>query len=134
MTIVTNGAGHRAPPRVPELWAAGVRVAFGSDNVHDAWWPWGRGDMLERAFLVSYRNALRTDPELRRALDGATNVGAELLGLGPYGVDVGARADLVLVDAECAPEAVAAHPPRLAVIKGGRMVARDGRLSDAVGK
>ena len=63
-----------------------------------------------------------------RALDGATVAGAELLGLGPYGVSVGARADLVLVDAECAPEAVAAHPPRLAVIKAGRIVARDGTL------
>ena len=124
--IVTNGPGHRPAPRVPELWAAGVRVAIGSDNVHDAWWPWGRGDMLERVFLVSYRSGLRTDPELRRALDSGTLAGADLLSLGPYGIAVGARADLVLVDAECAPEAVAAHPPRLAVVKAGRLIARGG--------
>lgn len=130
VTIVTNGPGHREAPRVPQLWDAGVRVAFGSDNVHDAWWPWGRGDMLERTFLVSYRSALRTDGELVRALDSATLAGAELLGLGPYGIVPEARADLVLVDAECAPEAVAAHPPRLAVIKAGRIVARDGVLLD----
>ncbi len=133
VTIVTNGPGHRATPRVTQLWDAGVRVAFGSDNVHDAWWPWGRGDMLERTFLVSYRGALRTDRELVRALDSATLAGAELLGLGPYGIVPDARADLVLVDAECAPEAVAAHPPRLAVIKAGRIVARHGVLTDAVG-
>ena len=123
ITIMTNGSGVSAIPRVRELWATGVRLAIGSDNVHDPWWPWGRGDMLERAFLVSYRNGLRTDPELRRALEAATLVGGELLGLGPYGLAVGARADLVVVDAECAPEAVAAHPPRLAVIKGGKVVA-----------
>jgi cytosine/creatinine deaminase len=99
-----------------------VRFAFGCDGIRDPWWPYGSGDMLERAFLVAFRNGLRTDPELSGALAGATTVGAELLGLGPYGVTVGARADLVLVDAECGPEAVAAHPPRLGVIKGGRVV------------
>ncbi len=133
VTIVTNGPGHRATPPVTQLWEAGVRVAVGSDNVHDAWWPWGRADMLERTFLVSYRGALRTDRELLRALDSATLAGAGLLGLGPYGIVPGARADLVLVDAECAPEAVAAHPPRLAMIKAGRIVAREGVLVDAAG-
>ena len=131
VTIVTHGAVPRMPPRIPELWAAGVRVAFGNDNVHDAWWPYGRGDMLERASLAAYRSGLRTDPELRHALHCATMAGAELLGLGPYGLVRGARGDLVLVDAECAPEAVAAHPPRLAVVKRGRVVARDGRLIGA---
>lgn len=124
VTIVTNGAGHRAPPRLRELWAAGVRVAIGSDHVHDAWWPYGRGDMLERAFLVAYRNALRTDDDLRRALGCATAAGATLLDLAPRGLDPGAQADLILVDAQCAAEAVAAHPPRLAVIRRGRVVSR----------
>lgn len=122
ISIVTHGAVPRQPPRITELWAAGVPVAFGNDNVHDAWWPYGRGDMLERASLAAYRSGLRTDPELRRALHSATLAGAALLGLGPYGVAAGARADLVLVDAQCAPEGVAAHPPRLAVIKGGRII------------
>jgi cytosine deaminase len=133
ITIVTHGAVPRQPPRIPELWAAGVPVAFGNDNVHDAWWPYGRGDMLERASLAAYRSALRTDPELRRALHSATMAGAALLGLGRYGIAPGARADLVLVDGQCAPEAVAAHPPRLAVIKAGRIVLRDESLSRATG-
>lgn len=132
ITIVTSGPGARDLPRVPSLWSAGVPVAFGCDNVHDAWWPWGRGDMLERAFLVGYRSGLRTDNDLRHLLDSATIAGAKLLGLGEYGVAVGARADLVLVDAECAPEAVAAHPAGRTVIKGGRIVARDGRLVDGL--
>lgn len=129
ITIVTNGPGHRTPPPLHDLWAAGVRVAIGSDNVRDAWWPWGTGDMLERAFLVAYRAGLRTDPELRRVLEAATTDGAALLGLGPYGVIEGAPADLVLVDATCAPEAVAAHPPRRTVLKRGRVAAVDGALS-----
>jgi cytosine deaminase len=132
ITIVTNGPGHRPSPRVPALWAAGVRVAIGNDNVHDAWWPWGRGDLLERTFLVSYRSGLRTDAELRLALRSATLAGAELLGLGPYGVIPGATADFVLVAASCAPEAVAAHPARAAVLKRGRVLARDGQLLASV--
>jgi cytosine/adenosine deaminase-related metal-dependent hydrolase len=37
-------------------------------------------------------------------------------------VEVGQPADLVVVDAENAAESVAAHPPRLLVLKAGRPV------------
>lgn len=128
ITIITNGSGHRHIPPLPALWAAGVRVAIGCDNVRDAWWPWGQGDMLERIFLVAYRSGLRTDPELHRVLKSATAEGADLLGVGPYGVEPGARADLILLDVGTAPEAVASHPVPSVVIKAGRVTAREGRL------
>ena len=69
-------------------------------------------------------------PPVRRlelALAMATHGGARVLRLADYGVAVGATADLVLVPAENAAEAVAAHPARRVVIKRGRVVARDGR-------
>jgi cytosine/adenosine deaminase-related metal-dependent hydrolase len=40
----------------------------------------------------------------------------------------GAPADLVVVAARTAAEAVVTHPPRALVLKGGRVVARDGDL------
>jgi cytosine/adenosine deaminase-related metal-dependent hydrolase len=56
----------------------------------------------------------------------ATQGGAQVLGLEDHGVAVGASADLVLVEAENAAEAVALHPPRRLVLKRGKVVARDG--------
>jgi cytosine deaminase len=52
--------------------------------------------------------------------------GARVMGLEGYGLDEGCCADLVLVEAETVTHAVVSHPPRRLVLKGGRVVARNG--------
>jgi hypothetical protein len=47
VAIMTNGPAHTMPP-VLRLRDYGVRVFAGFDNVRDARWPYGTGDMLER--------------------------------------------------------------------------------------
>ena len=124
VAVITAASGASAvPPAVP-IWDAGVTLGIGSDNVHDSWSPFARGDVLEKAFLTAYRNNLRTDAGLNRTLATITDVNARLLGLEPGRVEVGAPADLVVVDAENGAEAVAAHPARLLVVRGGRIVYR----------
>jgi cytosine deaminase len=123
VAAITAASGASPIPPAALLWQAGVTMGIGSDNVHDSWSPFARGDVLEKAFLVAYRNNLRTDAGLTRTLAAITDVNALLLGLEPGRVEVGAPADLVVVDAENGAEAVAAHPPRLLVLRGGRPVA-----------
>ncbi len=131
---MTNGPGPVPMPPVKRLRAAGVTVFAGSDNIRDAWSPYGNGDMLERAALIGYRQDFRADEDLAVALDLATHAAAKVLGLADYGLAEGCTADLVAVRAECVAEAVASHPPRLLVMKRGKIVARDGnsRLSPRV--
>lgn len=122
VAAITAASGGSAVPPAREIWAAGVTLGIGSDNVHDSWSPFARGDVLEKAFLVAYRNNLRTDAGLTRTFETITDVNSQLLGLEPVRIEVGGPADLVVVDAENAAEAVAAHPPRLLVLKAGRPV------------
>jgi len=129
VAIMTNGPGPEAMPPVKRLVAEGVTVFVGSDNIRDAWSPYGNGDMLERARLVGYRAALLTDAELRLGLGLVTTAPARVLGLPDPVLVEGAAADLVLVDAAHVPEAVAAAPPRALVVKAGRIIARDGVLT-----
>jgi cytosine/adenosine deaminase-related metal-dependent hydrolase len=128
IAIMTHGpsAGIPSPP-VRRLHEAGVRVFCGSDGVRDSWGPLNTGDMLERAFIVSYLNGFRDDAGLEMALRMATYAGAEVLGLKDYGIEVGCCADLVLVPVENRPEAVVAHPVREVVVKRGNVVARHGK-------
>jgi cytosine/adenosine deaminase-related metal-dependent hydrolase len=112
---------------VRRLREAGVTVGAGSDGVRDAWTPFGNADMLERAMLVAYRNGYRADPLLHDALDIATRANARVLGLEGYGLEVGCRADLVVVPGETLAEIVAMRPPRALVVSGGHVVARDGQ-------
>jgi cytosine/adenosine deaminase-related metal-dependent hydrolase len=84
--------------------------------------------MLERAMHVAYRSTFRRDEDIELALEAATYGGACALGLEPYGLGPGAPADLVVVAARTAAEAVVSHPIRELVLKDGRVVARDGHL------
>lgn len=124
--IMTTGPASRPAPPVKRLREAGIVVCAGTDGVRDAWGPYGNADMLERAKHIGLRNNFRRDDEIELALDICTHGGATVMGLDGYGLVAGARADLVLVDAETVAEAVVAHPPRRLVVKSGRVVAKDG--------
>jgi cytosine/adenosine deaminase-related metal-dependent hydrolase len=133
VAIMTNGPGPVLMPPVRRLVAAGVRVFAGSDNIRDAWSPYGDGDMLARAMLIGYRQGFLADADLELAFELANRRSAEVLGLADHGLRVGAVADLVAIPAGSIPEAVAAHPPRALVMKRGRVLARDGALTATMG-
>jgi cytosine deaminase len=133
VAIMTNGPGPVPMPPLHPLRAAGVRLFAGSDNIRDAWSPYGNGDMLERAMLIGYRQGLLADADLEFAFRLCNGAAADVLGLNDHELKVGGRADLVAISASSIPEAVATHPPRALVMKKGRVVARNGALTaDAI--
>lgn len=126
---VTTAAVYDFPvPPVRKLVAAGVTVAVGNDCIRDLWGPYGSGDMLERAMHVAYRSVFRRDEDIELALRAATEGSARAVGLSRHGLSAGSPADLVVVRASGAAEAVVTHPVRELVVSGGRVVARAGRL------
>ena len=129
VAIMTNAPGARPFPPVAALHAAGVTVFSGNDNIRDSWWPYGDGDLLNRAMMIGYRSGFYIDDELRVAFDLVTEAGAKALRLDGYGLRVGARADFVTLSAEHVPEAVVSVPKGRSVYKDGRLVARDGRVT-----
>ncbi|WP_172331432.1 amidohydrolase [Mangrovicoccus sp. HB161399] len=129
VAIVTNGPPRAvAMPPVAALQAAGVLVAAGSDNIRDLWSPHGNGDMLQRAGMIAYMQGLCAPEELELALALATSHGAALCGSDGGRIAPGGAADMVLVAAGSAAEALVSAPPRRMVIKRGRIIARDGKL------
>ncbi|WP_179402816.1 amidohydrolase family protein [Burkholderia guangdongensis] len=119
VAILTNAPGDCAFPPVRQLRAAGVHVFTGNDNIGDAWWPYGNGDMLQRANLVGYRSGFYTDDELNVALEMATHAGARVIGKDGYGIEVGCEATFVAVDAPNAAAAVAGVPGARWVVRRG---------------
>jgi cytosine/adenosine deaminase-related metal-dependent hydrolase len=128
VAICTTAPASSPVPSLAVCRAAGVTVFGGNDGIRDTWTPYARPDMLDRAMHIGLRNALRRDDELGWALDCVTAQAARACGFASYGLSAGDRADLVLVAAETIAEAVVAAPPRRAVIAGGRLVAREGKL------
>lgn len=146
IAVMTHGpGGHQAIPNATNLRLHRIQVCTGNDGIRDAWGPLNKPDMLQRAYLLAYRNNLRKDDDIEELIRIITTGGAKAINLFARGVrndsfwlyakgiDPGDRADLVLVDAETHVQAVIEHPPRKAVIRAGRVVARDGELLVSVG-
>jgi cytosine deaminase len=115
---------RRGLTRVKELMEAGINVSFGHDCVLDPWYPLGAADMLDVALMGLHACQMSGEDQIGRMFDAVTVNAARTLALDGYGLDVGCRADAVLLDAYSVSEALRTHPARLAVIRGGSVVAQ----------
>jgi cytosine/creatinine deaminase len=114
---------RRGMTRVPELMAAGVNVAFGHDCVMDPWYSFGSGDMLEVAHMAVHVGQMTSQAAIRQCFDAVTVNPAKILGLKDYGLEPGCRADMVVLQAADAFEAIRLKANRLFVIRGGKVIA-----------
>jgi cytosine deaminase len=115
---------RRGLTRVPELRAAGLQVAFGQDCCMDPWYSLGSAEMLDVAHMGLHVAQTTSREAMREAFEAVTTRAAAVMGLADYGLHVGAHGDLVLLQARDPIEAIRLRPPRLAVVRRGRVVAR----------
>lgn len=116
-----------APLRVPqlplaELEEAGVELGFGTDGIRDLWSPFGTGDTLGIAWQFARAGGLVRDDDLLRVVERATSAAAWAVGREVHDLVEGARADIVLLDAENPMDALVRLPERALVVAGGRVV------------
>ena len=113
---------RRGMTRVPELLAAGVTVAFGQDCVMDPWYPLGSGDMLDVAHMGLHVALMTGTEAMRRCFQMVTEAPAQVMGL-DFGLRVGARGSLIVLDCAGPIDAIRLRPARLAVVSDGKVVA-----------
>jgi cytosine deaminase len=121
----------RLPPRgltrVKQLLDSGIAVAAASDNVQDPFVPTGSGDLLEIARWTLLAGQLGLG-DLRRAFEMVSAVPAQMMGLGnDWGIQVGARADLLIARADTIDDLVAGGALERTVLVKGRIVAATSR-------
>ena len=124
-TVALSGSTVLPYQRLAER---GVRVGLGSDGVRDSWSPFGNADMLHRVWLLGWANDARTDDELSGGFHLAADGGAKVMGLPISDLKPGSPADFMLIEGENVPQIVVDVPPRAVVLRGGRVVAKDGNL------
>ena len=118
---------RRGLTRVKEMQAMGITVGWGQDCVLDPWYSLGTADMLDVAFMGLHVAQMSSPEDMRRCFDMVTNVNARIMGLQDYGLRVGAKASLVVLDAGNPIEALRLRPDRLCVIAKGKVVSRQQR-------
>lgn len=110
-------ATPRGLTAVSSLRKAGVKVAFGADNLQDPFNPIGRGDPLESAGLAILTAHLLPDD----AFESVSTVARQVMGLEVAGPQVGATANLMLTQAGSTREAIANTPMRNLVLYKGQV-------------
>ena len=115
---------RRGMTRVPELMAAGVKVAFGHDCVMDPWYAMGSADMLEVAHMGLHVAQMTSQQGMRDCFDAVTVNAATVMHLPGYGLNVGCDASFVLLQARNTVEAIRLRANRLKVWKKGKLLAQ----------
>jgi cytosine deaminase len=120
----------RGVTRIGELRAAGINVSISTNNIVNPFTPYGHPDLLRQALVTAMSAHLGNLDQLAWLPELITANPARALRLDGYGLAEGCRADLVVLDAADAAQAITEQAEKLYVIKGGRVVARNRRISD----
>jgi cytosine deaminase len=114
---------RRGMTRVKELMQAGINVAFGHDALMDPWYSFGSYDMIEVAHMGLHVAQMTSVDQMRQMFAAVTTNGARALGIENYGIEPGCNADIVILQASDAQEALRLKPARLFVIRRGTVIA-----------
>ncbi len=125
VSIVSNPHTGPLHAKIPELFAAGINVCLGQDDISDAYYPYGRNNMLEVAFLASHLLWMMSRSDMETLYDMITVNPAKALHLADFAIAVGAPANLVVLNQLDIADALRFHGRPRVVISHGRLVDLD---------
>ena len=103
--LYLNGRGDNVKPRrgltpVDLLLEQGVNVCFGTNNIRNAFTPFGNGDPLDIAFLLAQTTYMGSEQDARLLLEMCTTRAAKALNFEYRGLATNGPADFVLTNAK----------------------------------
>ncbi|QBY51354.1 amidohydrolase family protein [Cupriavidus oxalaticus] len=107
---------------VKALHHGGLNVAYSSNNIRNAFTPFGKADMLQIGNMLAHVAQFGVPEHQLAVLGMGTHNAARAIGLqDSYGLEVGRQADIVILDTFKVADALIDIPPRLWVVKRGRI-------------
>jgi len=122
IAVVTDPHTGPLHARVKELLADNVVVCLGQDDISDAYYAFGRNNMLEVAFLASHLLWMMTRQDVEKLYDMITVDAATAINLSGFLLIEGAAANLVVLKQPDVIEALRFHEPPAHVIGSGALV------------
>jgi cytosine deaminase len=115
---------HTGPlhARVQELIESNVNVSLGQDDISDAYYTFGRNNMLEVVFLAAHMLWMMARPQIDTLYDMVTVNAAKALRLDNYGLRPGGSANLVVLAQSDLIDAVRFHAQPMHVVSNGKIV------------
>lgn len=113
---------RRCVTPVRKLRDGGVNVCLATNNIRNAFTPYGTGDLFQIAMLAIPVCHLGGADDQPTVLPMLTENPARALGLTDYGIAEGKKADMVLLDSDSVDTCVIDIPERLFVVKNGKVI------------
>ncbi|MDN6294913.1 MULTISPECIES: amidohydrolase family protein [Alkalibacterium] len=120
---------RRAVTPIRKLRDGDVNVCIATNNIRNAFTPYGNGDIIQTTMLAIPVGHLGGAKDLPTVLPMITTNPAKALGLENYGIAEGNKANLVLLDTKVKEHAIIDIPERLYVIKDGRISVKNTRTT-----
>ncbi len=119
----SRGGQRVGTTRVKELLQAGINVTVGQDCIKDPYYPYGKGDMLEVANLTGHAAKMTLPGEIETLYDFITGNACKMMDLPEYALDIGAKADLVILKGVTNVwDAIRLQPPGRTVLRAGKVI------------
>jgi cytosine deaminase len=116
---------RRGLTRIKELWQNGVNVSLGQDCIYDPWYIFGTGSMIGVAHMAVHVAQMTGLSEIDACFDMIGTNGAKSLHIQDYGLREGNPANIVILDAPDAFNALRFQSIPLVVISQGKIIARN---------
>ena len=124
MSMVSDPHTGPLHARVKELLEEGVNVCLGQDDISDGYYPFGRNNMLEVAFLAAHLLWMTTNREIEMLYNMITTNAAHAMNINNHSLRVDNPANLVVLGAPNVLEALREHNAPLYVISHGKLIDR----------
>lgn len=114
---------RRGMAPVLQMLEHGINVAFASNNIRNAFTPFGNANLLLIGYLLAETQFMGSAEQQRTVLDMITYNAAKCLGIeGTYGIAEGKKADLVVFDTKKLSDVIQDQPVANFVIKAGAVI------------
>jgi cytosine deaminase len=124
MAVVSDPHTGPLHARVKELGEEGVTVCLGQDDISDGYYPFGRNNMLEVAFLAAHLLWMTTNREIETLYEMITGNAARAMNVAGHSLQAGNPANLVVLAAPTVLEALREHAAPAYVISHGELIDR----------
>lgn len=114
---------RRGVTRVKEMMEADINVCFAQDSISDPWYPLGDGNLMHILDAGLHICQMMSFEEINEALDLITVNGARTLHIHDrYGIEVGKKANFIVLDAKSEFEAICERVSVVYSIRNGELL------------
>jgi cytosine deaminase len=122
MAVVSDPHTGPLHARVKELLEEGVVVCLGQDDISDGYYPFGRNNMLEVAFLAAHLLWMTTNRELEILYNMITIQAAQAMNVSGHSISTGSQANLVVLSVPNVLDALREHAAPRYVVSHGKLI------------